>query len=429
MPTGHPERRWEGSPAALLLLLVLVASGLVGCSLPFGDDDRPPAHTSVSAPNTDLEALLGRRARAIRTGNLTAFLEDVDPSRPNFRARQERYFLNLRELPLGSFRYSLDEGVTTLPGGRVQGVVELRMRLQRYDALPVRTAALFTFRHLPGGAWVLSEDRNRAFERDNDIEPQPWDLMRIQVKEGNGVLGVFDEQSIDAAYQIIDEIEDGIRVIKQEVPVSWSGRVVVYALSDLRVLSGLDDLPGGDPDRLDGVAFPIRASPESPRLAAIRFMLHPRMIYRNDESRSRLVRHELTHVALGDRDDRLPAWLSEGLAEWVSVQALPPERRTVSRAALVSARQGADHLPDSSTFYGPGAAANYGLSGYACEYLVRRGGDTLLWRLVRDLPLAEDPDARLEHDAGLGADQLARRAARLMVSTYDGAPEETDDTE
>ena len=31
------------------------------------------------------------------------------------------------------------------------------------------------------------------------------------------------------------------------------------------------------------------------------------------------------------RDDRAPVWLSEGLAEYVSVQSLPPEKRTISR--------------------------------------------------------------------------------------------------
>ena len=84
----------------------------------------------------------------------------------------------------------------------------------------------------------------------------------------------------------------------------WSERVVVYALSDLRALAELDNLPGGDPDRLDGVAFPVRAGPRTRTLASTRFMLHPRMIYRNDQTRDRLIRHELTHVALGLRTTR-----------------------------------------------------------------------------------------------------------------------------
>ena len=424
MSTGHPERRWEGSPAALILLMVLMACGLVGCSLPFGDDDPPRESADrVSETNLDLQALLNRRARAVRTGNLTAFLDDVDTARPRFRARQERYFLNLRELPLGTFRYVLDQGVTTLADGRVQGVVQLQMRLSRYDNLPVRTAALFTFRRLPSGAWVLSEDRDHAFEVDNDIEPQPWDLMRIQVKEGDGVLGVFDEQSIDAAYQIIDEIEDGIRVVKEEVPLRWSSRVVVYALSDMRVLSGLDDLPGGNPNRLDGVAFPIRASPESPRLAAIRFMLHPRMIYRNDETRSRLVRHELTHVAIGRRDDRVPTWLSEGLAEYVSVQPIVPYERMISRQALEAAQAGQDSLPLDNEFNGPHSGANYGIAWFACEYIADAFGEETLWRLLDAMRAGhgtpeKEQDAVLERVIGVDGDELARLSAHKIVNTF-----------
>jgi hypothetical protein len=398
--------------------------GLLGCSLPFGDDDPPsdPPDTR-SALEADLDTLLGTRARAVRTGNLNAFLEGVDNDRPKFLARQERYFLNLRELPLGVFRYSLEAGVVSLPDGRVQGVVQLHMRLSGYDARPVRRAALFTFRHLPGGTWVLSEDRNRTFEKDNDIEPQPWDLMRIQVKEGDGVLGVFDEESIDAAYQIIDEIEDGIRVIKEEVPLSWSGRVVVYALSDLRVLSGLEDLPGGDPNRLDGVAFPVRVSRESPRLAAIRFMLHPRMIYRNDETRSRLVRHELTHVALGRRDDRVPTWLSEGLAEYVSVQPIVPYERMISRQALEAAQAGVDYLPLDTEFNGPASGANYGLAWYACEYIAHAFGEKTLWQLF-DVMRAGDGTSETEEDAvleqviGIDGTELAKLSARKIVNTF-----------
>ena len=424
MPTGHPERRWEGSPAALILLLVLVTPGLFGCSLPFGDDDSPSDPPgAVSELEDDLAEVLETRAGAVLSGNLPEFLDGVDSTRPKFLARQERYFHNLRELPLGLFVYTLDEGVTTLPDGRVQGVVQLHMRLSRYDARPVRRAGLFTFRHLPSGEWVLAEDRNRIFEADNDIEPQPWDLMRIQVKEGDGVLGVFDEESIDAAYQIIDEIEDGISVIRDEVPVSWSGRVVVYALSDLRVLSGLEDLPGGDPDRLDGVAFPVRASRESPRLAGIRFMLHPRMIYRNDETRSRLVRHELTHVAIGRRDDRVPTWLSEGLAEYVSVQPIVPYERMISREALEAAQAGVDHLPLDTEFNGPSSGANYGLAWYACEYIAHAFGEEKLWRLFDAMRAGDgtpqrEEDAVLEEVLGIDGTELAKLSARKIVNTF-----------
>ena len=55
---------------------------------------------------------------------------------------------------------------------------------------------------------------------------------------------------------------------------------------------------------------------------------------------ARLVRHELTHVALGENDDRVPVWLAEGIAEWVSVQPLPEDQRVVSGAAVAAAQAG-----------------------------------------------------------------------------------------
>ena len=66
-----------------------------------------------------------------------------------------------------------------------------------------------------------------------------------------------------------------------EIPLPWPEKAVVYALTDLDVLRGLANLPGGNPDRVDGVAFPVRAAPGSRKVASTRFMLHPRMISRD----------------------------------------------------------------------------------------------------------------------------------------------------
>ncbi|MGH8826520.1 MAG: MMPL family transporter [Jiangellaceae bacterium] len=160
---------------------------------------------------------------------------------------------------------------------------------------------------------------------------------------------IFDPRSVDAADEILSTVEEGIGNVSEELPLSWSRRVVVYALSDIRVLAGLDDLPGGDPERLDGVAFPVRASPGSRELAGHRFMLHPRMIDRDGAARDRLIRHELTHVAIARRDDHVPTWLSEGIAEYISVQAIAPQERMISREA---AESGIRRLPRDGQFNG-----------------------------------------------------------------------------
>jgi hypothetical protein len=421
MPTGRAERRWEGSAAVLVLVLLL--AGLVGCT-PQREDGGPPEVVKVPASaDPQIARLLQRRARAVRNGDLPAFLADVDERRPRFRARQERYFLNLRELPLQVFRYALDDGLSTLADGRLQAVVELRLQLRGYDAAPVRSRALFTFRQEGDGTWLLAEDRDRRFEADNDVEPQPWDLMRIEVATGDGVLGVFDRRSVDAAYRIIAAIEDGIDQVAAEVPMEWSERVVVYALSDLTVLASLDNLPGGDPNRLDGVAFPVRVAEDSPRLAGTRFMLHPRMIFRDDAIRSRLVRHELTHVAIGRRDDRVPTWLAEGIAEYVSVQAIPEHERKISREALELAMAGPTALPRDAVFNGESSGANYGLAWFACEYVADTFGVESLWRLLDAMRAGDgtpegEQDLVLREVLGIDSAELARVSAEKIVNTF-----------
>jgi hypothetical protein len=270
---------------------------------------------------------------------------------------------------------------------------------------------------------VLSGVRDPAFEEANRVDPQPWDLLPIEVERERGVLGIFDRRSVESADAILRTVREGIENVSAEVPLGWSRSVVVYALSDVRVLAGLEDLPGGDPERLDGVAFPVRSAPGSARLAGHRFMLHPRMIARDGAARDRLVRHELTHVAIARRDDRVPTWLSEGLAEYVSVQSIPPQERRISRAAVTAARKGLDALPTDDSFNGPLSGQNYGVAWYACAWIADTLGEQVLWRLLDRMRAGDgtterEQDAVLEDVIGIDSHELAGRAARKIRNTF-----------
>jgi hypothetical protein len=218
----------------------------------------------------------------------------------------------------------------------------------------------------------------------------------------------------------MDSIEQGIDDVSAAVPYGWPRSVVVYAMSDIDFLATLDDLPGGDPEHVDGVAFPVMAGGRNDEVVATRFALHPSMLTRPGPERDRLVRHELTHVALGERDDQAPAWLSEGIAEWVSVQPLAPELRRLPEEALAAAEAGVRRLPADGTFNNGDSAAHYGLSWWACEYLVASFGEDSLWRLLEELddPHA-DTDAVLESLIGVTGRMLVRRAATMMIDEYD----------
>lgn len=416
----------EGSAtlfASVSVALVILLSGLTGCSL-----GSPPAVDAPMAQAADvvgeIRVILENRAEAVSSGNLADFLVGVDQDDEEFIADQKQYFTNLAQLPLAAFGYEIPEGASA---STADGIVRLslveRLQLDGYDAVPVRTPARYSFVRDPAGAIVLAATRDPEWEKANDVDLAPWDLMAIRAEESSGVLGIFDDGSIDTAGQIMDAVERGVGQVQSEIPFDWDGRVVVYALSSIEILASLDNLPGGDADALDGVAFPVWAGPQSRTLASTRFMIHPRMIERDESIRDRLVRHELTHVAMGPRDDSVPIWLSEGLAEYISVQSVPGFERLISRDALAAARTGLVDLPEDRTFNGIRSSSNYGIAWYACEYIVGAYGEKTLWRLFDEMRAGNgtesaEQDGVLDRVLGLGSRDLARATGRKIVATF-----------
>ncbi|GAB2860876.1 hypothetical protein GCM10027026_08410 [Myroides odoratimimus subsp. xuanwuensis] len=406
----------------MLALAVVLGVFLGGAGCAVFDDEVPESDDHTAQVVEGIEAALGRRDRAVRRENVQAFLAGVLEGDPALERRQRRYFANLGQLPLTAFRHTLvPDSLVEQQGGEVQVDVRLRMQLDGYDAVPVVETRRLRFVPDPqvDGSWLISSDGDRRWQRRQHVAGQPWDLGRVVVREQGGVLGVFDEDSVEHADSILASVDAARSEVARVVPSEWAGRVVVYALSTTEVLGRLRGLPGGDPDRLDAVAFPVPAGGAG-RTAAYRFMLHPRMLTRSGAPRDRLIRHELTHVALGDQDDDVPTWLSEGVAEWVSVLPLAREDRTISREALEAARRGIDDLPGDDTFNGAQSGANYGISWWACQHLVDTFGEDVLWGLLDAYAAAEAPqqDGVLEDQLGLQETELARRAGERIVATF-----------
>ena len=419
--------RPPGRAVALIVALVLATTGLAGCGL-FGDDpDEPAAGAVTTAPPDVLAGLreaLDRRSQAVRDHDARGFLAGLAPGDRPLRRQQRIYFDNLGQLPLGTFDYRLEPSAVVRDGDDYEAVVELSTELGGFDERPVlsRDRMRFTSSGSPG-QYVVAAAGDLVWAKEHDVSPQPWDLGPIVVRSVPGVLGIFDEGSIGSAGRLLGDVRQGITEVSGVVPFDWSRSVVVYALSDPSYLASIPDLPGGDPRTLDGVAFPVAAEPGKPELASTRFVLHPRLLSHGGQGRARLIRHELTHVALGTRDDHVPVWLGEGLAEYVSVRPLPPERRGISQAAIDAARAGFTDLPGDQDFNDADSRAHYGESWWACEYVAANFGEATLWSLLDQL---DDPDLDTagRNDAlrawiGLGTRQLAARAGRLLLVTFD----------
>ncbi len=399
---------------------------LSGCTA----GSAPPGRSAVGADGHarivpeaahGIAGLLDRRAAAVRRADAAAYGRGVGGS----RARQREWFDNLVQLPVSDLDLSLEPASLVRDGDGWWGTVRVTLRLRGYDALPVVSRDRYRFVR-DGRRFRVSSTTDAAWERRNRVGQQPWDLGPVVVRERDGVLGVFSGDGAGGgapghADALVAAVADAVSAIGPRLPFAWDGRVVFYALSDPAFVSRLEGVPGGDPLAVDGLAFPVVAGPDgagAAEVAATRVVLNPRILEVAEESRDRLVRHELVHVALGERDDRIPLWLSEGLAEYLSVQTLPPSQRLISGAALTAARRGPTTLPDGETFNGPDSQANYGVAWWVCETIAETWGEQMLWTLVAELDRVADPERRTEQLLGVTERQLLDDAARMMLATY-----------
>lgn len=446
MPIVRADRRPRHALLGVIVALVLVASGCTGRpdtapsrvtpaqpSLPASDDavsSSPPVVEGLPVP-PDLEAafgrLLDRRAQAIVDRDRETFLSVLALDDGGFVAAQEGYFDNLVQLPLASFSYSVDRASLVRGRGSYSVVVEIEMQLDGFDALPVRTLDRFRFDRVGKARsqrYRLASVTDRVWESTHQIQSQPWEVRPIQVRRGAGVLAVFDDTSVADADRLLRGLERSVSDVAARVPYAWDGSVVVYVLSDTAFIRTLDDLPGEDPDALDGISFTVPAGPGDPRIAATRIVLNPRINTRSRLVREQLLRHELTHVAVGERDDNAPVWLSEGLAEWVSVQALPERQRRIASEALRAARRGVSSLPEAATFNDDDATLHYAVSWWACEYLAAAYGAAAPWTVLESFAVAGIPEGpTLQALLQISPTKLAKRATALLVRTY--APRES----
>lgn len=393
---------------------------------------RKTAATEDVDPRVALaQRTLDRRAAAVRSGDLDAFLRELWTEDPAFVAEQTQYFRNLQQLPLEVFRYTV--GLDEWGKGAVDPAiadraflpqVELTTRLAGFDDRPVHRLVGFTFVG-GGGELLIAADDDADDQLLAGLGTAPWDLVPIEVRRTPRALVVLDRQSRRRADDIVRALSQGLRTVDGAVPADWDGRVVLYAVGSPEVISSLGDIPGGNVAGVGALAFPVLSTPGQRAIASYRVVLNPSMLSAEPLALRRLLTHELSHVALRERDDKVPVWLTEGIAEWVSVQGLRPQQVRISEAVVRRAqRRGADALPASADFNAADSEWNYALSWWAAEWIARNRGSQALWSLLEAMrePRGGTDDAEqeriLKREAGVYSRQLAVRAARLIVDTY-----------
>ena len=417
----------RGDSAVLLVVLALLGTVLAGCS---SHDDASllggGAHVSI----TDEQQVLDARAAAIRAGDLGAFLSGVDTSDTRLVARQRRYFTNLQELPLENLEYVVlksdwPAGLRAPSWDAQVSVPQVRIatQLRGYDSVPVQRVTGFAFARKAGRTVIVSE-LTGAGKQFPGSQPAPWDLIRVHVRSDDETLQLYDAGTWSRSDTIAADLQHGISDIRSAVPFPWDGRVVVYVISRPVVLDSFEGVPGGNIKHLGAMTFPMYAVPGQPTVAGIRFTLLPSSLRAGPAFLGRIIRHELTHVALGDRDDGAPVWFAEGIAEYLGAREIPQDQRRIASVAVEKAREGVAAMPASRGFNGDDQAWHYALSWMACDYIATTQGETRLWDLMDALHNggAGTPDAGqdgvLQGVLGMDSRELAKRAATRILRIY-----------
>lgn len=413
--------------SAVLLIVLALGTVLVGCS---SHDDASLPGDGAGVSTTDEQQVLDARAAAIRGGDLDAFLAGIDTSDAELVARQRRYFANLHELPLADLEYVVlksdwPPGLRDPSWDARVSVPQVRVstQLRGYDTVPVQRVTGFAFAR-KGGRTVIVSELTGAGKQFPGSQPAPWDLVRIHVRGDGETLQLYDAGTWRRADAISADLRDGISDVRSAVPFAWDGRAVVYVFSRPVVLNSFEGVPGGNIKHLGAMTFPMYAVPGQPAVAGIRFTLLPSSLRAGPAFLGRIIRHELTHVALGDRDDGAPVWFAEGVAEYMGAREIPQDQRRIASVAVQRARAGVDAMPASHGFNGDEQAWHYALSWMACDYIATTQGESRLWDLMDALHNggAGTTDARqdavLQAVLGMDGRQLARRAANRILRIY-----------
>ena len=418
--------------AAVMAACALLMSSCTLLLLP--EQDEPPAVPEVAwtpAPGSPesvdtprerramAQAILDRRARAVRDHDLEAFVVDLAREDPEFVAEQKRLFDNLVQLPLGTY---------TLRAGRQEWghlfadeqweetaylpYIDERLQLDGFDRVPVRTTYGITFAPVDGH-WAIVSTTDVAERTPDGTQEAPWDLTPIRVVQDEGVLGIFDKGAGDVETTMA-AAANSIELVSEALPVRWRERVVVYALGDRAVLDRISGIPGGDVDGLSALAFPVYDGTRG-RIASTRALVHPDYVDWIQPSHDVLLTHELTHVATSGVHGGGPTWANEGLAEWVATDGASPDYWSPGEDVVARAREGASELPNTFTFNTVDVNWHYKLALSACDYIAEEQGEDVLWQTYLALQRNDYQRTDAQQDAVLEiADRDGLDASSLL---------------
>jgi hypothetical protein len=385
-----------------VLLAVVLAVSLTGCTGSGSDSTQPPTRSEVTA-------LLARQSHAVLDRDHAQFLGDIDsaPSAAAYRSAQDAAFDNLTRLPLARWQYRLGPRVTDSGAqaaarrrfGASALIVSLTLvyALRQVDPVPVSHSLWWT---------LVRQDGHVVIAADNGLATVggvswkgPWDFGPIAVVHGRSslVIGEADQApmlralaaTIDSAVPVVTSVwgRDWTRYVAAVVP---SSPAALDAALGTDQSGSVETSPAGSATDGDIAALAVTGgqdvltgAPEEQRLVVV-----PGTFSRLSPLGRRItVTHEVTHIASARATTGTsPRWLVEGLAEYAAnlhtgqpVAVAASELRTAVRhGALPTTLPGAALFASART-----AAQAYEQSWLACRLIAHQVGASGLVHLYR----------------------------------------------
>lgn len=267
-----------------------------------------------AADQSEVTALLDRRARAVLSGNRAAFLDTVDSADAPFLASQSVQFTNMEQLPLEHLGYQL-EGIVypdaPLHVPSYVAAVTISYQLKGYDSAATTVGDGYTFVKQEG-QWRLdsTSDADRQIGQRN--LPPPWDGSGISVWGDGDCLAVVDKGALPLARRLVALCHGDAVASHDLLGVNDDAPAVLLATTSRH---GFDTFAG---DNAAAVTFADYDNAN--HIVGWRIKVNPG--YLTEVMRDPVVlTHELTHFATQQYLATSPKWLSEGTAEFVAWHA------------------------------------------------------------------------------------------------------------
>ncbi|ETK34177.1 hypothetical protein [Microbispora sp. ATCC PTA-5024] len=366
------------SPTRREALLTLTGSALLlsGCGL----IDRPPKTMSATEMVPLVKQMAARRTAALKSGDVAAWLKDVDTANAALLKHERMVFANFRKFDFETLKLVEYGGAPLyakpmtfrkdLPQKTVAFAMRLMTRLRGVDRATSAGQYFYVFEIVDDKSLRLI-DVGPDKEGSDVVYDCPWDLTPLRVQRTGDVILATDGS--------VHDFESYVRVAakaSRAVRRVWGSNPAPDAFAlflTTRSSSYRRWFGAGTPSWSEGVEISLPESLDSgvsgpAGYAGSRIVVNLSSKLGGGDPYE-VMKHEITHAIStavqtvdtllkglnGGEDDgaAVPRWASEGFAGYVETLEAPAKRQTLIQIVKDGMRRGLfrDDLPDNNHFY------------------------------------------------------------------------------